>query len=108
MRKSTGKGGGQKSVVFLGVGLVVSIVLSIVIFIHVSQWIRYEEEYRFRAAEQRVTAERIAKNALAAASGSEGAFQDLRESRDKFERLTSELKKQFTVVYHGMDELKED
>ncbi len=92
MRTSTGKGGGRKSVVFLGVGLVVSIALSIVIFVHVSQWIGYEEEYRFRVAEQRVTSERIAKNSLAAASGVEEAFNGLREARDEFEKLMGELK----------------
>jgi twitching motility protein PilJ len=92
MRTSTGKGGGQKSVVFLGIGLVASIALSVLMFIHVSQWIGYEEEYRLRVSEQRVTAERIAKNSLSAASGIEDSFGRLRQSRDEFEKLMDELK----------------
>ncbi len=92
MRTSTGKGGGKKLVIFLTLGLMVSIVLSVVVFIHVSQMVRYEDEYRLRVAEQRVTAERIAKSSLAAAGGTETAFRELRQARDDFERLMNELK----------------
>ncbi|MES9871834.1 MAG: methyl-accepting chemotaxis protein [Candidatus Sedimenticola sp. 6PFRAG7] len=89
-------GGGSASnrfVVLLSVGLLVTIVLALLTFAHVAEWDANDEAYLLRSAEQRVISQKIAKNALSAASGDKDAFGQLRESRDGFERLVTELKR---------------
>ncbi|MET0104185.1 MAG: methyl-accepting chemotaxis protein [Sedimenticola sp.] len=91
--KRAGGSAGNKFVVFLSIGLLVTIVLALLTFAHVAEWDANDEAYLLRSAEQRVISQKIAKNALSAASGDKDAFGQLRESRDSFERLIGELKR---------------
>ncbi|OOZ37020.1 methyl-accepting chemotaxis protein [Solemya velesiana gill symbiont] len=92
-RRAGGGFAGNKVVVLLSVGLLVTIVLALLTFAHVAEWDANDEAYLLRAAEQRVISQRIAKDALSAASGDKDAFGQLRQSRDGFERLVTELKR---------------
>ncbi len=88
-----GESASNKLVIFLSAALLVTIVLTVALFIHVSRQSGYEEQYLLRAAEERVVAQRIAKSALAAAVGDQKAFDELRQARDELERLVRELKR---------------
>jgi len=71
--------------------LLVTIVLAVLAFAHVSRQQGYQEQYVLRVAEQRVLAQELAKYALDAARGDEKSFAPLRESRDRFAQLLGEL-----------------
>jgi len=92
-RSARGSGGSNKLVGLLSAGLLISIVLALVTFWHVETWDSHDEAYLLRTAELRVISQRIAKNALSAASGDQAAFAQLRSSRDSFEQLINELKR---------------
>jgi len=94
-RASKRTGGGaasNKLVVFLSIGLLVTLLATLLVFAHVSQWAENDAAYLVRTEEQRVVSQEIAKSALSAAAGNQAAFDQLRASRDKFERLMKELK----------------
>ncbi|MCW8974992.1 MAG: methyl-accepting chemotaxis protein [Sedimenticola sp.] len=61
-------------------------------FANVAKWAANDEAYIVRSEEQRVVSQEIAKSALSAAAGNKAAFPQLRDSRDKFERIMAELK----------------
>jgi len=82
----------SKLVVLVSAALLITIAATIMLYIHVSTWEGREEAYLLRAAEQRVVSQRIAKSALAAASGDREAFDQLRRDRDELEHLMSELR----------------
>jgi twitching motility protein PilJ len=89
MKKRSGKdlGGAlisNKLVIAPTLGFLISISLALLVFIHVSNWESYEEEYLLRATELRVASERIAKFGLAAAGGDETAFLMLERSEKSF------------------------
>ena len=91
--QGAGSGSGSNKIVFLAsLGLLVTIVLTVLVFLHVSRSENNEDQYLLRTAEQRVVSQQIAKYALAAASGDTAAFVRLREYHDTFERLMRELK----------------
>ena len=94
-RASKRTGGGaasNKLVVLLSIGLLVTLLATLLVFAHVSQWAENDAAYLVRTEEQRVVSQEIAKSALSAAAGDQAAFDQLRASRDKFERLMRELK----------------
>lgn len=78
---------------FLTFLLVLWLVLAAVAFVHVSITDRNNEEYLLRTAEQRVVAEQVAKDILAAARGDAEAFPRLLNERDRFEKLLGDLKR---------------
>ncbi len=82
----------SKLVTFLTVCFLLSILAALAIFVHVSSWVGYEEAYLLRASELRVGAERVAKYGLKAASGEEGAFAQLGQSKLEFEKNLHELR----------------
>ncbi len=84
--------GSNASIILLTVLLVVSIVLSLLAFVHVTTWDAHDRQYLLRAMEQRVLSQRVAKYTLAAASGDKKAFGWLRETRDRFDQILQELK----------------
>lgn len=83
----------NKIVVLLSVGLLATLVLALMTFVHVSRWTSNNEAYLVRSGEMRVTALEIAEYALTGAAGDQKAFAQLRASRDSFERLITEIKK---------------
>lgn len=93
MKATVKKAGGERSrtIPVLSGLLLVTIVLAVLAFAHVSRQQNYQEQYVLRVAEQRVLAQEIAKYALEAAQGGETAFPKLRESRDRFAQLLDEL-----------------
>ncbi len=94
-KRSAARGGGSsnKTVIFLSFGLIVTLALTVLTFVHVAKWTANNEAYLVRSDEQRVEALEISEYALLAASGDQDAFGGLREHRDNFERLMSELKR---------------
>ncbi len=97
MKKSSGKdlGGGlasNKIVIVPTLGFLICISLALAVFIHVSNWENYEEEYLLRATELRVSAERIAKYGLAAAGGDEAAFPLLAKAEQNFDNHLHKLR----------------
>ncbi len=94
-RQSSSASGGRSSstlVVLLSVALVTTLIATILTYVHVSKWEGYEEEYLLRAAEERVVSQRLAKSAVAAASGHSQAFGQLARDRDALDRLVNELR----------------
>jgi twitching motility protein PilJ len=83
----------NKLVIFLSVGLLISIVLAVVTYFQVSQQEAYNEQYLLGVAEQRVVSQQIAKHVLEAVAGEKRSFERLRADRDSFQRLMTELKK---------------
>ncbi|PLY16547.1 MAG: chemotaxis protein [Sedimenticola sp.] len=97
MSKRSGKTAGSDSatnklVVLLSLGVLITLLLALVTYLHVSNSEANEEGYLLRSAEQRVISQKIAKHALSAASGDQDSFPQLQESRDQFEKLLRELK----------------
>jgi twitching motility protein PilJ len=88
MKKRSGKDLGglmaNKIVIIPTLGFLICISLALAVFLHVSNWESYEEEYLLRATELRVSSERIAKYGLAAAGGDEAAFPLLARSEQDF------------------------
>lgn len=84
-------GSSNNTVLFGGLSLA-AIILAIITSIKVTTWERHEAEYSLRASEQRVVSQEIATYSLEAASGNKQAFSQLRDSRERFERLLSEIK----------------
>jgi twitching motility protein PilJ len=88
MKKRSGKDLGglvaNKIVIIPTLGFLICISLALAVFIHVSNWESYEEEYLLRATELRVSSERIAKYGLAAAGGDEPAFPLLARAEQDF------------------------
>jgi twitching motility protein PilJ len=93
MKATVKKAAGETSrtVPILAGVLLITIVLALLAFVHVSRQQNYQEQYVLRVAEQRVVAQELAKFALEAAQGGEIAFPRLRESRDRFAQLLGEL-----------------
>ena len=87
-----GAGGGSRSIVLLSVGILVAIGLALGVFLHVSRWQANDEQYLLRTAQLRVVAQQVAKGALNAAAGDQGAFTTLKEARNEFQRLVDELR----------------
>ncbi|WP_428608052.1 methyl-accepting chemotaxis protein [Sedimenticola sp.] len=91
--KRTGGGAASnKLVLILSIGLLVTLLATLLAFANVSKWAANDEIYIIRSEEQRVVSQEIAKSALSAAAGNQAAFGQLREARDKFERILAELK----------------
>jgi len=84
-------GSSNNTVLFGGLSLA-AIILAIITSIKVTTWERHEAEYSLRASEQRVVSQEIATYSLEAASGNKQAFSQLRDSRERFERLLSEIR----------------
>jgi twitching motility protein PilJ len=91
-RRTGGGAASNKLAIVLSIGLLVTLLATLLAFANVSKWAANDEIYIIRSEEQRVVSQEIAKSALSAAAGNPAAFGQLRESRDKFERLMSELK----------------
>jgi twitching motility protein PilJ len=89
VKKTTGEA--NRTVPVLAGLLLITIVLALLTFVHVSRQQGYQAQYVLRVAEQRVLAQELAKYALAAAQGGEEAFAPLRETRDRFAQLLNEL-----------------
>jgi len=96
MAKAAGAGRQGKSTnvftTLLALLLLGTIVLALLTFIHVSQREAYDEQYLLRTAETRILSQRIAKFALAAATGDQDAFPLLQHARDQFGNILDELK----------------
>ena len=90
--KAGGASATNKWVVFLSVGVLAALVLALLSYLHVSKSEANEEGYLLRTVEQRVISQKIAKHALAAASGDQGSFAELQKARDEFETLLNQLK----------------
>ena len=82
----------NRYVVLLSLGILVVLGLALLTYLHVTTAESNEEGYLLRSAEQRVASQKIAKYALAAASGDQASFAQLQESRDHLETLVKELK----------------
>jgi len=91
-RRTGGGAASNRLVVVLSIGLLVTLLATLLAFANVAKWAANDEIYIIRSVEQRVVSQEIAKSALSAAAGDKAAFAQLRESRDKFERIMSELK----------------
>lgn len=91
-RRTGGGAASNRLVVVLSIGLLVTLLATLLAFANVAKWSANDEIYIIRSEEQRVVSQEIAKSALSAAAGNKAAFAQLRESRDKFERIMSELK----------------
>ncbi|MCU7959420.1 MAG: methyl-accepting chemotaxis protein [gamma proteobacterium symbiont of Bathyaustriella thionipta] len=87
-----GKRRTNKSVVVLAAALLITIMLALAMFVHVSTLETYDTQYLKRASAMRVAPQTIAKFALAATSGDKAAFGRLQAARDEFEVLLADLK----------------
>ncbi len=76
----------------LTVSILVMLLMAIWVFFQSSDSDANDEAYQLRAAELRVISERVAKYALTAIVGDKGAFAQLQDSKDTFDRYLSELK----------------
>ncbi len=96
MKKRSGRassGGSPNTIIWmLSLGLLISVIVSVLLFANVVKWASNDEAYLVRTGEQRVMAQEIAKNAISAAAGDQKAFFQLKVARDSFERVLGELK----------------
>ncbi|MBT8439699.1 MAG: methyl-accepting chemotaxis protein [Gammaproteobacteria bacterium] len=89
---SKNQDGSSKNTVLFGAVSLAAIILAIITSIKVTTWERHEAEYSLRASEQRVVSQEIATYSLEASSGNKQAFSQLKDSRERFERLLSEIR----------------
>jgi twitching motility protein PilJ len=94
MKTKSGKKGSasNQSAKLVTIGMLVSLVLAVVIFIHALNSDAVDEAYQSRAAELRVLSERIAKNTLSSIAGDEDAFIKLQGARNTFDKYIKELR----------------
>ncbi|HHH38846.1 MAG TPA: chemotaxis protein [Sedimenticola sp.] len=97
MKKGSAAGRGNanssnKLVVLLSIGLLLSVVLAVVTYFHITKWEGYTEQYQLGIAEQRVVSQQMAKNVLEAVGGEKAAFDRLRGDRARFQKLMQTLK----------------
>ena len=78
--------GNNSRIFILGGGLIVLLVALFVVSYFITRDANYDKEYAGYANDLRVLSQEIAKNATEAAAGKEGAFEQLKRSRDDFER----------------------
>lgn len=71
--------------------LLIAIVVMAATFGYVALLTKYDREYLAVAGEQKVLSQTIAKYALEAASGNQGAFKSLKEGRDRFQETMALL-----------------
>lgn len=90
--RRTGGAASNRLVVMLSIGLLVTLLATLLAFANVVKWSANDAIYIIRAEEQRVVSQEIAKSALSAAAGNKEAFGQLLTSRDTFERIMTELK----------------
>ncbi len=83
----------NKLVIFLSMGLLLSIALAGVTYFYVSTWEAQNEQYQRWITDQRVISQQIIKNATGAASGDQGAFDRLQADRESFQGLMTKLEK---------------
>lgn len=93
MRGRRCQGFSSGTTILWSVLLLVSLVLALFSFIHITRQDSNDAQYMERAAEQRVLARRIALDTTAALNGDEAAFDRLTEAREKFETTLWELNK---------------
>ena len=89
-RLSKGQGG-NRLVAGLIAALIALTVLLVVVLFMINQNSQNDQEYIASTAEMRVLSQEIAKNATEAAGGTESAFEQLRRSRDEFQRLWADV-----------------
>jgi twitching motility protein PilJ len=95
-RAAKGAGGGSatnKVVIVLSIGLLVTFMATLLATANVAKWASNDEQYIVRSGEMRVGTLTIAMASISAATGDKTGFSRLRESRDKFEQLLTDLKK---------------
>ena len=85
-RKLNTSGGGH-SITILGVLVLVAVFAATFLFLQVSRLEEQAEGYLVRVAEQQVLGQKLAKHALAAASGDATSFSPLREGQERFTTL---------------------
>lgn len=83
--------GGSKLVAGLIAALIALTALLVVVLFIINKDSQNDQEYIANAAELRVLSQEIAKNATEAAGGTSEAFNQLRRSRDEFQRLWSNV-----------------
>ncbi len=92
-RSATGTGfASNRVILFLSVGLLVSLILTLLTFAHVTKWTSNNEAYLVRTSEMQVLALEIAEYSLTGAAGDKVSFDRLRASRDGLARRINELK----------------
>ena len=79
--------GTNSQIVAVGSALIVLLILLVVVSFYITQNSNYDIEYAGYASDLRVLSQEVAKNATEAAAGKEEAFEQLKRSRDDFERL---------------------
>lgn len=83
---------GNRTVPFVSVLLLISLIATIAAFVYVSRIEGHGEQYFSRVSEQQVLGQKIAKYALESSAGDQASFDRLRKSRDRFMTLIDELK----------------
>ena len=91
-RKAKSIGGGNTLIPVLTVLVLMTVIATIFSVATVSRFERHGEEYLLRVAELRVVAQKVAREALHAATGDEIAFERLRGNSDRFVVLFDQLK----------------
>src|SRR5690606_10054192 len=81
--------GGNKLIAGLIAALIALTVLLVVVLFIINKNSQNDQQYIAHASELRVLSQEIAKNATEAAGGTAEAFDQLRRSRDEFQRLWS-------------------
>lgn len=97
-RRTGGGAGSNRLVVVLSIGLLVTLLVTLLAFANVVKWSANDAIYIIRSEEQRVVSQEIAKSALSAAAGNKVAFGQLLAARDNFERIMTELKEGDSTV----------
>jgi twitching motility protein PilJ len=90
--KDSTKGSGAKSLVVLIALLVVSLLITISAFVYTQIQSGYDQQYIAKAADQRLLSQRMATYSIEAAAGDSESFLQLRELRDRFARLLTDLR----------------
>src|SRR6056297_3126956 len=85
-RLSMGQGGNKLIAGLIAALIALTVLLVVVLFI-INRDSQNDQRYIAHTAELRVLAQAIAKNATEAAGGTASAFDQLRSSRDKFQKL---------------------
>jgi twitching motility protein PilJ len=83
---------GNPIISLLAVLALLAIFAAIAAFVYMTQIEAHGERYLVKVSEQQVLAQKVARHALAAASGERAAFARLRAARDRFTTLLDELK----------------
>ena len=91
--------GNDSVIIWVGGALVVLLLVLLAVSFIIGRESQFDKDYAGYAGDLRVLSQEVAKNATEAAAGKDEAFEQLKRSRDDFERKLKLIVKMYVPCY---------